>query len=138
MLISTRGRYALRMLADLAEHPDDGNIRLIDIARRQEISEKYMELIAKDLVKAGFLEGLRGKGGGYRLTRNADQISVYDVLKVMEGELAPVACLAEDSRPCSRAGICRTLPLWSGLNEVVSGYLKKYTLQDLVRCEEDC
>ena len=89
-------------------------------------------------MKAGFLEGLRGKGGGYRLTRNADQISVYDVLKVMEGELAPVACLAEDSRPCSRAGICRTLPLWSGLNEVVSGYLKKYTLQDLVRCEEDC
>ena len=72
MLISTRGRYALRMLADLAEHPDDGNIRLIDIAGRQEISEKYLELIAKDLVKAGFLEGLRGKGGGYRLTRNAD------------------------------------------------------------------
>ena len=105
MLISTRGRYALRMLADLAEHPDDGNKRLIDIAGS---------------------------------TRNADQISVYDVLKVMEGELAPVACLAEDSRPCSRAGICRTLPLWSGLNEVVSGYLKKYTLQDLVHCEEDC
>ena len=136
MMISTRGRYALRMLVDLAEHRDTGYLRLVEIAERQEISEKYLESIAKDLVKAGFLEGLRGKGGGYRLARPAELINAYDVLLKIEGELAPVACLVEGSKPCQRAPVCRTLPLWKGLDTVVREYLQSYTIQDLIQSEE--
>ena len=133
MMISTRGRYALRILVDLAENLDDGYITLEEVADRQEISEKYLESIVKDLVKDGIVEGLRGKGGGYRLTRPADEINVLDILRSADGTMAPVACLEEGSELCSRAAECRTLPLWKGLDKVVSGYLGGFTVQDLVK-----
>lgn len=137
MMISTKGRYALRILVDLAENGGGGFVTLKAVAERQEISEKYLESIVKDLVRAGFLLGLRGKGGGYRLSRPADQIAVLDVLRVMEGTLAPVACLTEGSMPCPRAARCRTLPLWRGLDRVVADYLQGYTLQDLTKTDGD-
>lgn len=137
MMISTRGRYALRILIDLAEHRDAGYVTLKELAERQEISEKYLESIAKELVRARILEGLRGKGGGYRLGRAPDQINVLEVLSCMEGTLSPVACLEEGARPCSRAADCRTLPLWKGLDKLVSDYLGGFTVQDLARAEPD-
>ena len=133
MMISTRGRYALRILVDMAENRKDGFVTLKEAADRQEISEKYLESIAKDLVKGRLLEGVRGKGGGYRLARPAEEISVLEVLQAAEGPLVPVACLEESSKPCGRAGDCRTLPIWEGLNRVVNEYLSGFTLQDLVR-----
>ena len=133
MMISTRGRYALRILVDLAENRNDGYITLKEVADRQEISEKYLESIVKDLVKDGIIEGLRGKGGGYRLARPADEINVLDILRSADGTMAPVACLEEGSEPCSRADDCRTLPLWKGLDKVVSEYLGGFTVQDLVK-----
>ena len=136
MMVSTRGRYALRVLVDLAEHQSDGYITLKEIAARQEISEKYLETIVKDLVKLRVLEGVRGKGGGYRLDKEPKEINVLEILRVMEGTLSPVACLAPDSKPCSRSADCRTLPLWQGLDQVVSDYLGKFTIQDLVRQRE--
>ena len=137
MMVSTRGRYALRVLVDLAEHQSDGYITLKEIAGRQEISEKYLETIVKDLVKLRVLEGVRGKGGGYRLDKEPKEINVLEILRVMEGTLAPVACLAQDSKPCSRSADCRTLPLWQGLDQVVSDYLQKFTIQDLVKQTEN-
>ena len=132
MMISTRGRYALRILVDLAENQnDDGYITLKEAAERQEVSEKYLESIVKDLVKAHFVEGVRGKGGGYRLSRPAEEISVLDVLQSADGAIVPVACLEEGSAPCSRAAFCKTLPLWKGLDRVVSEYLSGFTVRDL-------
>ncbi len=131
MLISTRGRYALRILVDLAEHQDVGYITLKQAADRQGISEKYLESIVKDLVRGRFVEGVRGKGGGYRLARPADEINVYEVLQLADGELSPVACLEEGSAPCPRAASCRTLPLWTGLDGVVREYLGGFTVRDL-------
>ena len=131
MMISTRGRYALRILVDLAENQNEGYITLKEAADRQEISEKYLESIVKDLVKGRFIEGVRGKGGGYRLSRPAEEINVLDVLQSADGTIAPVACLEEGSAPCSRAAVCKTLPLWKGLERVVSEYLSGYTIRDL-------
>ena len=131
MMISTRGRYALRVLVDLAEQNSERYITLREIADRQEISEKYLESIVKDLVAAGFLEGLRGKGGGYRLGKRAEDMNAFEVLCATEGTLVPVACLEEGCAPCARAGDCRTLPMWKGLNEVVKEYLGGYTIRDL-------
>ncbi len=136
MMISTRGRYALRLLIDLAENQKDGYITLKESADRQEISEKYLENIVKDLVRGKYVEGLRGKGGGYRLTRPAGEIGVLEVLRLMEGTLVPVACLQADSKPCAQAANCRTLPLWEGLEKTVRDYLSGYTVQDLM-CPED-
>ena len=135
MLISTRGRYALRVLVDLAENQNDGYITLKETADRQEISEKYLESIVKDLVKGQFVEGVRGKGGGYRLARPAGDINVLDVLRSTEGPLVPVACLEDGSKPCPRADACRTLPLWEGLNKVVGEYLVGFSVQDLIKEE---
>ena len=133
MMVSTRGRYALRVLVDLAEQDSNRYITLREIAERQDISEKYLESIVKDLVKARLLDGLRGKGGGYRLERAPEEIGVLDVLNLTEGSLAPVACLDEGAKLCSRASSCRTLPLWEGLNKVVREYLGQYTIRDLVQ-----
>ena len=133
MMISTRGRYALRVLVYLAEQDSGRFITLKEIADRQEISEKYLESIVKALVKAGYLEGLRGKGGGYRLGCRSEDINVLDVLQVMEETMAPVACLEAGGKPCHRAPACRTLPLWKGLHEVVTNYLRGYTIHDLAR-----
>ena len=133
MLISTRGRYALRILTDLAENENGGTVTLREAADRQEISEKYLESIVKDLVRGRLVEGTRGKGGGYRLARPAEEIGVLEVLRLTEGTLAPVACLAEGSDPCPRAENCRTLPLWEGLDKAVRDYLGGWTLRDLMK-----
>ena len=136
MLISTRGRYALRMLTDMAEHQSDGYVPLKEIAARQEISEKYLESIVKALVKNGVLTGVRGKGGGYRLSASPDRIRVGDILALTEGSLAPVACLEEGSAKCPRMAGCRTLEMWRGLDRVIGDYLRGYTIEDLMRREE--
>lgn len=136
MLISTKGRYALRVMIDLAEHQTDGFIPLKVIAQRQEISEKYLESIIKLLVKARFLNGLRGKGGGYQLTKAPEQYTAGSILRLTEDSLAPVACLEESADACPRMQECRTLPLWKGLDKVISDYLDNVTLADLMREEE--
>lgn len=137
MLISTKGRYALRVLIDMAEHSGEGYIPLKDIAQRQEISEKYLESILKALVKHNLLSGLRGKGGGYKLTRAPEQYTVGDLLRLTEDSLAPVACLEDGAAPCPRAANCRTLSLWQGLNQVIGAYLDKITIADLIRPDAD-
>ena len=136
MLISSRGRYALRMLADMAEHQTDGYVPLKEIAARQDISEKYLESIVKVLVKDGILVGLRGKGGGYRLSVSPDQITVGRVLRLTEESLSPVACLENGAAPCAKMADCRTLPMWQGLDKVIFEYLEKYTVADLVHTEQ--
>lgn len=133
MLVSTKGRYALRVMIDLAEHPAEGYIPLKEIARRQEISEKYLEAIIKILVKAKALSGLRGKGGGYKLTRAPEQYTVGSILRLTEESLAPVSCLEADAEPCARAAGCATLPLWQGLDRVINEYLDGVTIADLVK-----
>lgn len=133
MLISTKGRYALRVMIDLAEHPSDGFVPLKVIAERQELSEKYLESIIKQLVKAGLLNGLRGKGGGYRLTRAPEEYTVGSILRLTEDSLAPVSCMEEDAGGCPRAMECRTLPVWQGLDKVINDYLGRITLADLIQ-----
>lgn len=130
-MVSTKGRYALRVMIDLAEHDPEVYIPLKEIAERQEISEKYLEVIVKSLTKAHFLEGLRGKGGGYRLTRDPSSYSVASVLRITEGSLAPVACLQDDPNTCSRAPSCKTLPMWKGLEDVINNYLEGISIADL-------
>lgn len=132
MLISTRGRYALRVMADLAMQPPEACIPLKEIAQRQGISEKYLEAIIKLLVRDGLVAGLRGKGGGYRLTRPPERCTAGEVLRLTEGSLAPVACLEDGAAPCARAGACPTLPLWQGLERVIFQYLDGVTIADLL------
>jgi len=122
-------------MADLAEHPSEGYIPLKEIAERQEISEKYLEAIIKTLVKAKLLSGVRGKGGGYRLTRPPEQYTVGTILRLTEDSLVPVSCLGADAAPCSRAASCLTLPLWRGLDQVINEYLDGITLADLLQRE---
>ena len=135
MMISTRGRYALRVMIDLAEHIDEGYIPLQTIAKRQGISEKYLESILAVLSKAGLLDAVRGKGGGYRLSKPAKEYTAFEVLSLTEGTLAPVTCL-ESGQQCDNAKNCRTLPLWQGLDQVIAAYLCSYTLADLTREEK--
>lgn len=136
MLISTKGRYALRVLIDMAEHQSDGYVPLKEIAQRQDISEKYMETIIKTLVTNGILTGLRGKGGGYRLSRSPDQLTVDSILRLTEGSLSPVACLEAGAAPCTRMGFCRTFDLWKGLDNVIHEYLERFTIADLMDMDE--
>ncbi|MGM9548549.1 MAG: RrF2 family transcriptional regulator [Faecousia sp.] len=133
MLISTKGRYALRVMIDLAEHQSDAFISLRGIAQRQEISEKYLESIIRMLVKAKVVESLRGKGGGYRLSKAPDQYTVGSILRLTEESLAPVSCLEENADPCPRSGRCRTLSLWKGLDKVIHEYLESVTIADLMK-----
>jgi len=135
MLISTKGRYALRVLIDMAEHNGNDYIKLKDIADRQEISEKYLESIVKKLVTHHILVGLRGKGGGYKLAKAPDEIIVGEVLRFMEGSLAPVACLEAGSEPCPRTSECRTLTFWRGLYETIRHYTDSFTVADLMRAD---
>lgn len=132
MLISTKGRYALRVMIDLAEHMGESYIPLKEIAERQEISEKYLEIVLKVLVRERLLTGLRGKGGGYRLTRRPDQYSVGEILRLTEGGLAPVACLEQDPAQCPRIATCRTLPMWRKLDRLVNDFFDHITLADLM------
>ena len=133
MLISTRGRYALRIMADRAERRTEGFVPLKDLARCQEISEKYLESISKLLVKAGLLEGLRGKGGGYRLVKPPEKCTLEEILLLTEDTLAPVSCLEPGASACPRAADCRTLPVWEGLDGLIRDYLRQRTLADLLR-----
>lgn len=135
MLVSTRGRYALCMLVDLAEHQTDGYIPLCEIAGRQCISGKYLEYILKCLVKEGILVGLRGKGGGYRLGKDPSQITVADVLHLTEGSLVPVSCMEECSEPCPDADTCRTLPMWQKFNDLANNFFASITIADLMRSD---
>ena len=137
MLISTKGRYALRVMIDLAEHQADGFIPLKVIAERQEISEKYLESIIKLLVKARLLTGLRGKGGGYKLTKAPEQYTVGSILRLTEESLAPVACLEDSENRCERSHECATLDFWTGLYAVINQYIDRFTLADLVRTEQE-
>ena len=131
-MISTRGRYALRVMIDLAKHEGEGNIPLQSIADRQEISKKYLETIVKDLVRAGLLNGVSGKGGGYSLCRKPEDYTVGEILELMEGTLAPVACLAEDAEVCPRADECLTLPMWKEYYQMIHEFFYSKKLSDLL------
>ncbi len=133
MLVSTRGRYALRVMIDLAEHGHGKYIAMKEVAQRQEVSLKYMEKILRLLVSAGLVEGVHGKGGGYRLTRAPEDYTVREILQLTEGSLAPVACLECGAEACKRSAECRTLPMWTELNRLVNGYLEQITLADLMK-----
>ncbi|WP_194611381.1 RrF2 family transcriptional regulator [Clostridium vitabionis] len=131
MKISTKGRYALRMLVDLGEHRNEGFIALKDTAKRQEISKKYLEQIVPTLNQSGLLISNRGFQGGYQLAEDPSKITVGQVLRLTEGSLAPVVCL-EKGQECSRSAFCETLPVWKGLYRVVNDYLDSITLQDVI------
>ena len=132
MKISTKGRYALRMMIDLAEHQGEGFVALKDIAARQDISKKYLEQIIPILNRSDFLQANRGSQGGYRLAKAPKDYTVKDILELTEGSLAPVACLDTTPVGCERSENCVTLPLWKGLAEVIENYLDSVTLQDLL------
>lgn len=132
MLISTRGRYALRVLIDLAEHRDQGYIPMKEIAARQGISLKYLERILPVLSKNGIIEGLQGKSGGYRLCKAPEECRIGDILRLTEGDLAPVACLECDAKPCERAGECRTYPMWVEFHQMINEYFDRKTLADII------
>ena len=133
MKISTKGRYSLRMLIDLAMNCKEGEfVSLKEIAERQNISKKYLEQIVPMLSKAGLLKANRGYQGGYMLSKPATQYSVGEILRLTEGSLAPVSCLADDTNECPRASECITLPVWEGLNKVICDYLDNITLYDII------
>lgn len=132
MKISTKGRYALRMLLDLAAHQEEGFIALKDIAQRQNISKKYLEQIVPLLAHAGFLQASRGFQGGYRLSKSPEEYNVCSILCITEGGLAPVACLDDAENACTRNCDCMTLPVWQGLDRVIHSYLESITLQDIL------
>lgn len=136
MLVSTKGRYALRLMLELAESGGDGYMLLDTIAHAQGISEKYLESIVRILVKAGIVEGLRGRGGGYRLTRRPQDYSVGEILRLTEGSLAPVSCLDCKPNTCDRADGCRTLPMWEKLDTMIADYLDSVTIRDLIELHE--
>ena len=132
MKISTKGRYALRLMIDLAEHQNAGFVTLKDIASRQNISKKYLEQIIQVVNKSGILKTSRGFQGGYQLARAPKEYTVGEILRLTEGNLAPVSCLDCDVNNCERAGNCPTLSMWKGLYEVIIKYLDSVTLQDLL------
>ncbi len=132
MKISTKGRYALRMMIDLAEHQGDGYVALKDIAERQEISKKYLEQIVPILNRSDILKTNRGYQGGYRLAKAPKDYTVGMILRLTEGSLAPVACAQQDPVECPRSSECVTLPIWRGLSRVINEYLDGITLQDIL------
>ena len=131
-MISTKGRYALRVMIDLAEHGGDCWIPLKDIAQRQEISKKYLEIIVKDLVKGKLIAGASGKGGGYKLCREPEAYTVGEIIELMEGTLSSVACLAEPDAVCPRKDACPTLPMWVEFDQIVRAFLYGKKLSDMV------
>lgn len=132
-MISTKGRYALRVMIDLAEHQDEACVPLKDIAERQEISKKYLEIIVKDMVKDKLIKGVSGKGGGYSLCRKPDEYTVGEILELMEGTLATVACLVPGSDyQCDRRDKCRTLPMWEEFDTIVHDFFYGKKLSDLL------
>lgn len=141
MKISTKGRYALRLMIDLAQQPGDALVSLKDVAQRQDISVKYLEQIVGTLSKAGFLRSGRGPQGGYRLAKDPAEYTVGAILRLTEGNLAPVSCLEGENHGCERRDQCPTLNFWTGLYAVINDYIDRFTLADLVREEQkraDC
>ncbi|MEE1026194.1 MAG: Rrf2 family transcriptional regulator [Acutalibacteraceae bacterium] len=132
MMISTRGRYALRVVIDLAENKDKNYIPLKDIAARQDISQKYLESIMTLLSKNNIVDGVHGKGGGYRLNREPNKYSIGEILRITEGSLAPVACLDCNAKTCQRADKCKTLPMWKKLGKTIEDYLDSVSIADLI------
>ncbi len=133
MIVSTRGRYALRVMVDLAENGVNERIPLKEIAERQNISQKYIEAIMTLLSKNSFVDAVHGKGGGYRLNRKPDEYKVGEILRLTEGTLAPVACLEKNAEPCPRKDECRTIPMWTKLDGLIENYLDTVTLADLMK-----
>ncbi|MDO5138877.1 MAG: Rrf2 family transcriptional regulator [Oscillospiraceae bacterium] len=132
-MFSTKGRYALRVMVDLAEHADEGYIPLKDIAERQNISKKYLEVIMKELVNGKLVTGVSGKGGGYKLSKRPEEYSVGEILEYSEGPLASVACLANDAIQCPRAAVCETLPLWEEYDKMTHDFFYGKKLSDMIR-----
>ena len=132
MMVSTRGRYALRVLLDLAQHREEDYTPLKEVAQRQELSLKYIERIMPVLVKNGYAEGVHGKGGGYRLGKEPHEIRVGDVLRLTEGELVPVSCMECTDGGCERADSCLTRPMWSRFQQIANEYFDGITLTDLL------
>ena len=137
MKISTKGRYALRMLLDLADNQKDGYVALKDIAARQNISKKYLEQIIPILNRSDILKASRGFQGGYRLAKSPDRYTVAEILRMTEGGLAPVACLEHEPMECDRSADCITLPVWQGLYRVINEYLEGITLQDILDAQRE-
>ena len=131
-MISTRGRYAIRVMLDLARHDNGSYIPLKDIAARQEISKKYLDIIVKDMVAGGLITGASGKGGGYKLCRRPEEYTVGEIIELMEGPLATVACLADGAQPCPRAASCETLPLWAEYDKLTHDFFYGKRLSDLL------
>lgn len=131
-MISTKARYALRVMVDLAQHQENGYIPLKDIAIRQELSEKYLEIILKILVKNNILKGIRGKGGGYMLTRLPKEYKIGEIIELTEGSLSPVACLIPNAETCARKENCITLPLWQKYDKLIHDFFYHITLEDLI------
>ena len=132
-MISTKGRYSVRFMIDLAQQPTDKPITLDDVAQRQEISKKYMERVVKMLVSAGLVKGTSGKGGGYRLLRKPEEYNVMEILQVTEGRLTSVACLQEGAEECPREAQCLTLPMWKLFDEMVKDFFSNITIADLLK-----
>ena len=132
MMVSTKGRYALTVLVDLAKHSDGRYVSLAEIADRENLSMKYLESIIAILNKGGMLESLRGKNGGYRLARSPEEYNISEILLLTEGTLAPVNCIMQSGVECEKAATCSTLPLWAGLDKVIDRYLSNITLEDII------
>ena len=133
MLVSTKGRYALRLMTDLAERNSDEYVAIKAVAERQEISLKYIERIMPSLVSAGLVEGIHGKGGGYKLTRKPEEYTIGEILRAAEGSVAPISCLECGAAPCPRKDQCRTIGMWTELSDVINDFLDGKTLKDLVK-----
>lgn len=133
MKVSTKGRYALRIMIDLAEHGSGGYMRLKDISERQGITLKYLEQIMPMLTKAGYVRSCRGNNGGYLLSKKPEEYIVGDILRAAEGNLVPIPCLADTPNQCERYEHCTTLTFWDGLSKVINDYIDKYTLADLIK-----
>ena len=134
-MISTKGRYAIRVMIDLAENKDNGLIPLKDIAERQDISKKYLEIIVKDMVTAGLVISASGKGGGYKLSRSPEKYTILEILEAAEGPLSPVACIADKKYKCNRKKICKTLPMWEEYNELITDFFGSKKLSELASAE---
>lgn len=137
MKISTKGRYAIRLMIDIARHSSGENVSLKDVSKRQDISVKYLEQIVSMLSKAGFLRSQRGSQGGYKMTRKPEEYTILDILEVTEGGIAPIACLEDEVNQCPKSAKCPTIALWRGLYDATSNYLKGITIADLVRKAEE-
>ena len=133
MMVSTKGRYALTVMVDLAKYSDGGYVSLADIAERENLSMKYLESIISILNKGGMLKSLRGKKGGYMLARSPEEYSINEILLLTEGTLAPVNCIMQEGVQCEKAATCSTLPLWAGLDNVIENYLSMITLDDIIK-----